>query len=187
MQEVARRTLENGCAMCVVRADLTTLEVDAVVNAANPALRGGGGVDGAIHRAGGPTILAECQAWVARSGPLPTGQAMATRAGRLPARRVFHTVGPVYRGPQDAEALASCYCECLKLALEHGCRTVAFPGISTGVHGYPISEAAPLAVHAVQEFLMRHQAPAEVVFCTYDPESTQAYRQLLEPDRSGPD
>lgn len=137
----------------VVEGDLTAEVVDAVVNAANSSLLGGGGVDGAIHRAGGPEVLAACRAL--RAGPLPdglpTGQAVATAAGRMPARWVIHTVGPVYAHEDDPAALlASCHVESLRVADELGATTVAFPAISCGVYGYPVDEAAPVAVAAVR-------------------------------------
>jgi O-acetyl-ADP-ribose deacetylase (regulator of RNase III) len=138
----------------VVEGDLTTEAVDAVVNAANSSLLGGGGVDGAIHRAGGPEILAACREL--RAGPLPeglpAGRAVATTAGRLPARWVIHTVGPVYAHVDDpAGLLASCHVESLRVASELGATTVAFPAISCGVYGYPLDEAAPVAVAAVRD------------------------------------
>jgi O-acetyl-ADP-ribose deacetylase (regulator of RNase III) len=138
----------------VVEGDLTTEAVDAVVNAANSSLLGGGGVDGAIHRAGGPEILDACRALRAGRLPdgLPTGQAVATTAGRLPARWVIHTVGPVYAHEDDpAGLLASCHVESLRVADELGASTVAFPAISCGVYGYPVDEAAPVAVAAVRD------------------------------------
>lgn len=136
----------------LVRGDITTQAVDAVVNAANSSLLGGGGVDGAIHRAGGPDILAECRAL--RAGPLrdglATGRAVATTAGALPARWVIHTVGPVWSASEDRSGLlASCHVESLRVADEMGAATVAFPAISTGVYGYPVHEAAPVALAAV--------------------------------------
>ena len=137
----------------VVQGDITEQAVDAIVNAANSTLLGGGGVDGAIHRCGGPAILEECRAVRAEQHPdgLPTGRAVATTAGDLPARWVIHTVGPVYAAVDDpAELLASCHVESLRVADELGAKTVAFPAISTGVYGYPIEEAAPVAVAAVR-------------------------------------
>jgi O-acetyl-ADP-ribose deacetylase len=136
-----------------VQGDITEQAVDAIVNAANSSLLGGGGVDGAIHRAGGPAILEECRQIRADRHPdgLPTGQAVATAAGELPARWVIHTVGPVYAAEDDpAGLLASCHVESLHVADELGARTVAFPAISTGVYGYPLEEAAPIAVGAVR-------------------------------------
>ncbi|HJP66125.1 MAG TPA: O-acetyl-ADP-ribose deacetylase, partial [Actinomycetota bacterium] len=140
-----RISLEQG--------DITQAQVDAIVNAANSSLMGGGGVDGAIHRRGGPEILQECKRIRAERYPsgLPTGQAVATTAGRLPARWVIHTVGPVYAKSEDRSGLlASCHVESLRVADEVGARTVAFPAISTGVYGYPVAEAAPVAIQAVR-------------------------------------
>jgi O-acetyl-ADP-ribose deacetylase (regulator of RNase III) len=138
----------------LVEGDLTTQEVDAIVNAANSSLMGGGGVDGAIHRAGGPAILEECKRLRATDWPdgLPTGEAVATTAGDLPARWVIHTVGPVYAEVDDAAGLlARCHVASLRVADELGAATVAFPAISTGVYGYPVDEAAPIALRAVDE------------------------------------
>ena len=137
----------------IVAGDLTTQDVDAIVNAANSSLLGGGGVDGAIHRAGGPDILAECRRIRAEQWPdgLPTGRAVATTGGRLPARWVIHTVGPIYGTVDDPAALlASCHTESLRVADELGARTVAFPAISCGVYGYPLDEAASIALGAVR-------------------------------------
>ena len=137
----------------IVAGDLTTEDVDAIVNAANSSLLGGGGVDGAIHRAGGPDILAECRRIRAEQWPdgLPTGRAVATTGGRLPARWVIHTVGPIYGTVDDpASLLASCHIESLRVADELGAGTVAFPAISCGVYGYPLHEAAPVALAAVR-------------------------------------
>jgi len=144
-RDIGTATLE------VVQGDITQQQVDAIVNAANEGLRGGGGVDGAIHRAGGPEIMAECR----KLGGCPTGEAKATTAGRLPARYVIHAVGPVYRGGQHGEAalLASCFRRSLEVARELGCRSVAFPAISCGVYGYPIAEAAGIAMDTVRTWL----------------------------------
>lgn len=157
----------------VVQGDITRLAVDAIVNAANSSLMGGGGVDGAIHRAGGPTILGECRAIVARQGGCPTGEAVLTGAGKLRARYVIHTVGPVWRGGNsgEREALASCYRRSLALAVEHGCRTVAFPNISTGVYGFPKAEAARIAVATVASFLEKAPGIEKVIFVCFDAES----------------
>ena len=160
----------------LVQGDITKERVDAIVNAANSALAGGGGVDGAIHRAGGPSILEECRGIVADlpGHRLPTGKAVATGAGHLPARWVIHTVGPVYGVPQAEELLRSCHIESLRVADELGARTVAFPAISTGVYGYPVEEAAPVAVGAVAA------ASTEVTlvrFVLFDPASLETFRQ----------
>ncbi|HXP39806.1 MAG TPA: O-acetyl-ADP-ribose deacetylase, partial [Candidatus Acidoferrales bacterium] len=129
-------------------ADITSETSDAIVNAANSSLLGGGGVDGAIHEAGGPAILAECRQIVSRIGSLPAGQAVITSGGNLPAKYVIHTVGPVYRGGEqgEPEKLASCHRECIRLADEHGFESLSFPAISTGAYGYPVSEAAVIAL-----------------------------------------
>ena len=158
-----------------VRGDITEQAVDAIVNAANERLLGGGGVDGAIHRAGGPEILDECR----RLGGCATGDAKATSGGRLPARYVIHAVGPVWRGGEEGEAdlLASCHRRSLEIAAELGCRSVAFPAISTGVYGYPVDLAAPVAVAAVREGL---RPPVELVrFVLFDDAALAAYASAL--------
>jgi len=163
--------------------DITEERTDAIVNAANSSLLGGGGVDGAIHRAGGPAILQECRAIRARRGECPTGQAVITSAGRLAARYVIHTVGPVWRGGRHGEEtlLASCYRNSLGLAAEKGLSSVAFPSISTGIYGYPVKEAAPVALGAVAEFLKEEErAPALVRFVLFDDKTFHAYREALE-------
>jgi len=146
--------------------DITKENVDAIVNAANGTLMGGGGVDGAIHRAGGPAILSECKEIRRVQFPegLPTGQAVITTGGKLPAKHVIHTVGPVYgRGGADkAELLASCYFNSLRLAVEHGHKSIAFPAISTGVYGYPLSEAAAVSSQAIEKFLRVDKSIEEV-------------------------
>lgn len=160
-----------------VHADITTLAVDAIVNAANSALLGGGGVDGAIHRAAGPGLLQECRG----IGGCPTGEARITRGHGLPASFVIHTVGPVWHGGTSGEAqlLASCYRCSLELAAAHGVRSIAFPCISTGVYGYPAEPAAQVAVRTVQSLLDQHPAIEEVVFCCYSPASLAIYERLL--------
>jgi O-acetyl-ADP-ribose deacetylase len=164
----------------LVRGDITEQEVDAVVNAANSSLMGGGGVDGAIHRKGGPAILEECKRIRAERFPegLPTGRAVATTAGNLPARSVIHTVGPVYSKREDrSDLLASCHVESLRVADELGARTVAFPAISTGVYGYPVEEAAPVAVEAVRTADTRVE---EVRFVLFDQATHQAFSKAVE-------
>ncbi len=137
----------------LIQGDITTFAADVIVNAANSRLAGGGGVDGAIHRAGGPSIMEACR----KIGGCPTGSAVATTAGDLPARFVFHTVGPVYTGsPRDAELLRSCYTRCMELCRKHAVQTIAFPSISTGVYGYPVEAAAPVALKAVRDFLEKN-------------------------------
>ena len=150
----------------IVEADITTLEVDAIVNAANTSLLGGGGVDGAIHRRAGKELLAECRTL----DGCPTGGAKLTRGYHLPAKYVIHAVGPVWRGggSGERELLASCYRQSLALAREHGARTIAFPGISTGVYGYPVARAARVAIEVIADELLRHELPHHVTLCTFD-------------------
>jgi O-acetyl-ADP-ribose deacetylase len=157
--------------------DITEQDVDAIVNAANPTLLGGGGVDGAIHRAGGPSILEECR----RLGGCEPGDAKATRAGDLPARHVIHAVGPVWRGGDEGEAdlLASVHRRAIELAAELGCRTVAFPAISTGAYGYPVHLAAAVAVNATREALAAHPEIEEARFVFRDEATLEHYRRAL--------
>ena len=172
----------NGKVLKLVTGDITKVPADAIANAANSGLRGGGGVDGAIHRAGGPAIMKELDQIRAASGGCPTGSAVATTAGNLPAAHVFHAVGPVYRGGGRGEAdlLASCYATCMKLVAERGVRTITFPSISTGVYGYPIDEAASIALRAVAGRLEGGNTPVrEVVFVLFDQVTRDAYSRAL--------
>ena len=157
----------------IIKGDITVLKVDAIVNAANSGLLGGGGVDGAIHRAGGAQILEECKAIRAKQGKLAAGGAVITRAGNMPAKFIIHTVGPVWDGGAHDESikLANCYQNSLLLAIENGCKTVAFPNVSTGVYGYPKQEAAEIALKTVTDFLSEHDEIEKVIFCCFDEEN----------------
>ena len=162
----------------VVEGDITRLAVDAIVNAANESLLGGGGVDGAIHRAAGPGLLAECRTL----GGCPTGEARITGGHRLPARHVIHTVGPVWRGggQREPELLAACYRNSLALARAHGLRSIAFPAISTGVYGYPLEAAAAIAVGTCAEELRAHPKSIDaLIFVCFGAEAARVYRGLL--------
>ncbi len=174
-------TFQPVATLEVVQGDITRQAVDAIVNAASSSLLGGGGVDGAIHRAGGPAILDECRAIRARQGGCETGQAVITTAGWLPAKKVIHTVGPVWRGGQQGEPdlLAACYRNSLRLAVENGLKTVAFPNISTGIYGYPKDLAAPLAVETVRAFLAENAGLERVIFVCFDAENFELYRRIL--------
>lgn len=167
----------------VIEADITALHVDAIVNAANETLLGGGGVDGAIHRAAGAELLAACRALpqVRANVRCPTGQARMTPGFRLPATYVIHSVGPVWEGGNDGEAdlLACCYRQSLRLAREHGARSIAFPAISCGVYGYPLADAAAIAVREVLDFLGQGEPPERVVFCCFGAATADTYRRLL--------
>lgn len=178
--------LENGRKIRLVEGDITKVPVDAMANAANASLAGGGGVDGAIHRAGGPEIMCELDEIRPRVGRLSAGQAVATEAGRLPAKFVFHAAGPIYRDGQhgEPEALASCYRNCLRLAEEHACRSISFPAISTGVYGYPADEAARVAIEEVKAFLSSGaRTVEEVVFVQYGAAAYGLYERLLADER----
>ncbi len=161
----------------IIQADITQLNVDAIVNAANSSLLGGGGVDGAIHRAAGPGLLAEC----ITLGGCPTGDAKITKGYNLKARFVIHTVGPVWRGGQnnEAELLARCYRKSLSLAVENHCTSIAFPNISTGIYGFPKNKAAEIATRETTQFLAGNKTLVQVLFCCFDSENYALYKQLL--------
>lgn len=166
----------------MVEGDITVLETDSIVNAANSHLAGGGGVDGAIHRAGGPSILNECRAWISEHGVLPTGEAMVTGGGDLPARHVIHTVGPVWgrHGPNEARRLlARCYYNSLELAAATRSTSVGFPNISTGAFGYPKREAAEVAVETITNWASDRPVLEEIVFVCFDAENLAIYEGLL--------
>lgn len=165
----------------LIQGDITGLQFDGIVNSANSSLLGGGGVDGAIHRKGGPSILEDCRRIRARQGGCETGEAVYTTAGNLPARYVIHTVGPVWQGGEHGEArlLANCYTNALRLAESLGVKSVAFPNISTGVYGYPKPEAARVAVAAVKGFGNEAKSVEEVVFVCFDEENFSLYNELI--------
>jgi O-acetyl-ADP-ribose deacetylase len=176
------RKFTNGRLLKLVMGDITRVTADAIVNAANSALAGGGGVDGAIHRAGGESIMQDLDRIRGKGGGCATGSAVVTGAGRLPARFVFHAVGPVYRGGKhgEAELLASCYRTCLRLAEEHAVLTIAFPSISTGVYGYPVGEAARIALREVTQHLQQETAKViEVKFVLFSEADYQVYAGCL--------
>lgn len=180
MADIARRF---GATDLILRqGDITGERVDAIVNAANSGLLGGGGVDGAIHRAGGPGILEECRAIRARQGRCPTGEAVITGAGRLHARHVVHTVGPVWHGghQREPDLLASAYRNSLALAARHGARTIAFPSLSTGIYGYPVELAAPLALGVARDYALARDTFAEIRFILFSADSFAAFAAALE-------
>jgi O-acetyl-ADP-ribose deacetylase len=161
----------------LIKADITTLAEDAIVNAANQSLLGGGGVDGAIHRAAGRELYDACK----KLNGCKTGMAKITNGYNLPAKFVIHTVGPVWKGGnhKEEQLLASCYDESLQLALEHSLKSIAFPNISTGVYGFPKREAARIALSRVQSFLQKNQFPSKVIFCCFDEENYALYKQII--------
>lgn len=163
--------------MEAIEGDITTLAVDAIVNAANRTLLGGGGVDGAIHRAAGAGLLAECR----KLGGCETGEAKMTKGHDLPARHVIHTVGPVWSGGDrdESELLANCYRNCLRLAVQNGIKTLAFPAISTGVYRFPSGRACDLAVRTVREFLVANPSVEKVIFCCFDAQTLGLYQRRL--------
>lgn len=169
----------------IIKGDITKIMTDAVVNAANSSLLGGGGVDGAIHRAGGPRILEDCRKIVAKQGGCNVGQAVITSAGNLPARYVIHTVGPVWNGGNrdEAQKLSDCYKNSLQLAVENGCKTIAFPAVSTGVYGYPKKAAAEIALKTVFDFLKENPTLEKVRLVSFDDENysfLQSEREKLK-------
>lgn len=182
MQSQADEVTVNQTRLRLVQGDITRQTSDAIVNAANSSLMGGGGVDGAIHRAGGPAILDECKQIVSRQGRLATGKAVITTGGNLRAKHVIHTVGPVWRGGSqgEPELLSSAYRESLKLAAENNLSSLAFPSISTGVYGYPVNEAARVAINTVTAFLSRGTTSIkEVAFVLFDARTFAAYASAL--------
>lgn len=165
----------------VMKGDITQVKVDAIVNAANNSLLGGGGVDGAIHRAGGKEILEECIKIRNKQGGCETGQAVITTAGKLPAKFVIHTVGPVWHGGNNGEEelLKSCYQNSLKLAVEYKVKSIAFPNISTGVYRFPKQLAAPIAINTVSEFLKNDKTIQEIIFVCFDQENFKLYSEII--------
>jgi O-acetyl-ADP-ribose deacetylase (regulator of RNase III) len=183
MENQGREIRVGQARLAIIQGDITRQATDAIVNAANSGLMGGGGVDGAIHRAGGPAILEECKRIVAEHGRLPTGQAVITTGGNLKAKHVIHTVGPVWRGGDNNEAalLESAYRESLKLAAAQKLNSLSFPSISTGAYGYPLAEAANIALKTAFSFLSEQESSLrEVVFVLFDERSYRAYAAALE-------
>jgi O-acetyl-ADP-ribose deacetylase len=180
---VAGKISACNTAVNLIKGDITAQAADAIVNAANLGLMGGGGVDGAIHRAGGPAILEECRKIIARIGRLDTGKAVITTGGNLKAKYVIHTVGPIWRGGNSNEEvlLASAYTESLKLATSNKLKSIAFPSISTGAYGYPLADAASVALNAVVKYLGENNTTLETVdFVLYDSTALEIYAKILE-------
>jgi O-acetyl-ADP-ribose deacetylase (regulator of RNase III) len=172
---MSTRTI-NGVTLALLQGDIVKVQADAIVNAANSALAGGGGVDGAIHRAGGPSIMQACR----EIGGCPTGSAAATTAGRLPAKYVFHAVGPIYRGhPEDERLLKSAYQSCLDLAGQYKIESIAFPSLSTGIYGYPLHLAAPIALRTIVEHVKKPTSLKQVIMVLYGDSSYQAFEDAL--------
>jgi O-acetyl-ADP-ribose deacetylase len=165
----------------VIKGDITRIHIDAIVNAANSGLTGGGGVDGAIHRTGGPEIMRECDRIRKDEGGCPPGMAVITGAGKLPAKKVIHTVGPVWQGGTRGEpiVLANAYKNSLNVAVKNGLKSIAFPNISTGVYGYPKNEAARIAINTVKSFLEKNKQIDQIIFVCFDDESFSIYSKLL--------
>jgi O-acetyl-ADP-ribose deacetylase (regulator of RNase III) len=163
----------------IIKGDITQIKADAIVNAANSSLLGGGGVDGAIHRAGGPAILEACKKIRDRQGGCATGEAVITTAGRLPANYVIHTVGPVWNGGnhKEADLLANCYRNSLRLAVQHGIKTIAFPNISTGIYHFPKPLAADIALQEVQQFMANNTRLDQILFVCFDDENYLLYKE----------
>ena len=172
----------NQAMLSIIQGDITLQTTDAIVNAANSSLMGGGGVDGAIHRAGGPAILEECKQIVSRQGRLPTGKAVITTAGNMKTKYVIHTVGPIWHGGShgEAELLASAYRESLKLAAKNNLSSISFPSISTGAYSYPIEEASRVALKTVTSFLSETTSIKEVVFVLFDVRTLDTYASALQ-------
>ncbi len=167
----------NGVTLALLQGDIVKVRADAIVNAANSGLRGGGGVDGAIHHAGGPNIMMECR----KIGTCPTGSAVATTAGKLPAKFVFHAVGPIYQGSkEDEHLLASAYQSCLKLAEQNRIESIAFPSLSTGVYGYPLALAAPVALRTIIAHIQKPTTLKQVTMVLYGNESYRAFEKALQ-------
>ena len=179
---MTKRVNINKTKLALIQGDITKQRTDGIVNAANSSLLGGGGVDGAIHRAGGRKILEECMKIREKQGGCPTGEAVITTGGNLQAKYVIHTVGPIWRGGNHDEPkmLANCYCNSLNLAVENGLETLSFPSISTGVYGYPVGEASLVALKTVIDFLKEDDSLKEVVFVLFDQRTYQGYENALE-------
>ena len=173
---MATRTI-NGVTLALLKGNIVEVQADAIVNAANSGLRGGGGVDGAIHRAGGPSIMEECR----KIGGCPTGEAVVTTAGRLPAKYVFHAVGPIYSGSLDDERLlASAYQSCLNLAEQHQVKSIAFPSLSTGIYGYPVELAAPFALRTIIEHIKKPTCLQQVLVVLFGESAYNVHEQALD-------